>query len=615
MMNPAGFPRFEETNIPAIGYNCMAKVWDQPKLISKYRDGRHMDAWQHYTMAEQVAEQKLLARAWQLLGLEAEDRVAIMAPNRPRWIFSLYSLLTAHLVLVPVYPSLTPREAAYILKDSGARVLLADSLERAQQIQALRDELPALEHIFVMDALESPPPDPISTYTDLRDSARGHEDDDALIEAIQAATTETLAAIIYTSGTTGPPKGVMLTHGNFMSQRPVLDLFNLGPDDIFLNHLPFCHSFGLTTDLFGSVAVGATLAIADGFEPAQIRHALTTIRPTVLMSVPRLYEKIYLQVQQVVAERPGFVQRLFDGALSVGKQVFDLEGDGKPIPAGLRFKSRLSKRITGKIRRRAGIDRLRLAYAGGAPSSRELCHFYQALGIDLFQGYGLTETSPIAAVNRPGKNRLGTVGQAVAGAELRIAADGEVLIRGPLVMKGYYNLPEATAEAIDAEGWFYSGDVGEMDSEGFLRIVDRKKELIVTSGGKNIAPLPIESAFNTDPYIERVVLIGDCRNYLIALIVPDFTALARWAADQGLSDLSQEALAAHPEVRRLMAERVALVNANLARFEQIKRFAILAEPFSVQTGELTPTEKVKRRVIESKYAGVIDAVYAASRDA
>ncbi len=615
MSTPAGFPRFEETNIPAIGYNCMVRVWEKPKLVSMYQDGRHTGAWQSCTMAEQVSEQKQLARAWQLLGLDAEDRVAIMAPNRPRWVFSIYSLLTAHLVLVPVYPTLTPREAAYILRDSGARVLLVDSLERAQQIQTLRGELPALEHIFVMDALDAAPPEPIGTYDDLRDSAKGHEDDDALAEAIRAATPETLAAIIYTSGTTGPPKGVMLTHGNFMSQRPVLDLFNLGPDDVFLNHLPFCHSFGLTTDLFGSVAVGATLAIADGFQPAQIRHALTTIRPTVLMSVPRLYEKIYLQVQQVVAGRPRFVQRLFDGALRVGKQVFDLEAEGESLPAGLRFKRRLAGRITGKIRRRAGLDRLRLAYAGGAPAGQELYHFYQALGIDLFQGYGLTETSPIAAVNRPGQNRLGTVGQHAPGAELAIAEDGEVLVRGPLVMKGYYNMPEATAEAIDPEGWFHTGDVGEIDRDGFLRIVDRKKEIIVTSGGKNIAPQPIESAFNTDPYIERAVLIGDARNYLIALIIPDFDALARWAAGQGLSDLSHEALAAHPEVRRLMAERVDLVNADLARFEQIKRFAILAAPFSVQTGEITPTEKVKRRVIATKYADVIDALYAAPREA
>ena len=359
------------------------------------------------------------------------------------------------------------------------------------------------------------------------------------------------------------------------------------------------------------MAVQATMVIADGIKPEQMRHALRTIRPTVLMSVPRLFEKIYVQVQQIVGQRPAFVQRLVHGAINAGKEVFDLETAGKPVPSRLRLKHRFARRITRKVLRQAGLDRVRLAYAGGAPSSRELCHFYQGLGIDIFQGYGLTETSPIATVNLPGKNKLGTVGPPVAGAEVKISEDGEVLIRGPLVMKGYYNNPEATAEAIDAEGWFHSGDIGELDEDGYLRIVDRKKELIVTSGGKNIAPLAVESAFNTDLYIETVVLTGEGRNYLTALVCPDFDSVRNWAIEQGLACRTNREIANAPEVRKLLEERVAAVNAQFARFEQIKKFAILEEPLGIATGELTPTEKLKRSVIAKKYRDVIDAMYEA----
>ena len=610
MKSIVDLPRFEERSIPAIGYNCMRKVWDEPKLVSMYRGGRHTGQWQTYTMREQGEEQQRLATAWRMLGLRSQDRVAIMSPNRPRWIFTIYSLMIADLVAVPVYATLTADEAAFILRDAGARAIVVDSLEQAAKIASVKAGLPDLEQIIVMDALDAEPPAPARSYDSVLAMTEGHEDIEALAEIIRAITPDHLAAIIYTSGTTGEPKGVMLTHGNFMSQRPVLDLFNLGPDDVFLNHLPFSHSFGLTTDLFGSVATGATLVISDGFAPEKIRHALTTIRPTVLMSVPRLYEKVYMQVRQVVDSRPPFVQRLFEGALATGKAVFDLEAEGRPVPMGLALKHRFARRIACKVLQRAGLERLRLAYAGGAPTSRELCHFFQGLGINVYQGYGLTETSPIATVNRPGHNRLGTVGQPAPDTEIRIADDGEVLIRGPLVMRGYFNNPAATAEAIDPEGWFHSGDIGELDQDGFLRIVDRKKELIVTSGGKNIAPLGIECRFNTDPCIERVVVIGDRRHYLTALVCPEFHALERWAETQGLGPMSHKELAAHPAVYALFEASIAAVNAQLARFEQIKKFTILDTPFSVDTGEITPTEKVKRRVVEDRYAALIEAMYA-----
>ncbi|MFM1918525.1 MAG: hypothetical protein RLZZ303_159 [Candidatus Hydrogenedentota bacterium] len=603
------YPEFLETNLAAIGMNRAREVWGEVKLISKYKDGRHGPAWQSYTVSEQAGIQLRLAAAWKRLGLEPQDRVAIMAPNRPRWVFTLNSLLMDGLVAVPIYPTILPEDAAYILNDSGAKYIVVDSLERAEQIRSVMDQAPALQGIFVMDRLDETPAAPIYALDELIQGDAKQDDHEAVYATVREIGGTHRAAIIYTSGTTGRPKGVVLTHDNFLSQRPLQSSFDLREDDIFLNHLPFCHVFGLSSDLFGATSVKATMVISDGIEPEKIRHALHTIRPTVLMSVPRLFEKIYVQVHQVVSQRHRLVQNLFHGALSTGKLLFDMESEGKPVPRRLLLKARLSRRIANKILRRAGLDRVRLAYAGGAPTSRELIHFYQGLGINLYQGYGLTETSPVATVNLPGKNKLGTVGPPIPGVEVKLAEDGEILIRGGNVMEGYFNNPDATAQAVDEEGWFYSGDIGEIDEDGYLKIIDRKKELIITSGGKNIAPLPIESAFNTDMYIERVVVIGDHRNYLTALICPEFQVLREWAVTRGIDCATNTELASHPEVRKLFEERVALVNQKLARYEQIKTFSVLDRNFTPATGEITPTEKLKRRVIAERYADIIDGMY------
>lgn len=609
-MNQPNYPIFEENNLAAIGMNRARDLWHEVKLISKYKHGRHGETWETYSVAEQAEFQFSLSSAWGGLGLQSQDRVAIMSKNRPEWVFTINSLLMTNLATVPIYPTVTAEEAAFILRDSGARFVVVDSLAQAERIDAVRGSAPALEGIIIMDALEKAPSAPMHSMESILQLGREALDLEALYRSVRETTPEHLAAIIYTSGTTGVPKGVMLTHGNFLSQRPLQTSFNLGPDDVFLNHLPFCHVFGLTADLFGSTALQATLVIADGIEPEKIRHALHTIRPTVLMSVPRLFEKVYLQVQQVVEQRPPAVRKLFHGSLAVGKEVFDRETEGKSIPLSLAIRHRFARRIAKRVLSQAGLDRVRLAYAGGAPTSKELCHFFQGLGINLYQGYGLTETSPVATVNLPGKNKLGTVGPPIEGVEVKIAEDGEILIRGANIMKGYFNNPAATAEAINPEGWFHSGDIGEIDADGYLIIRDRKKELIVTSGGKNIAPLPIESAFNTDVYIERVVVIGDQRNYLTALVCPEFGNLRAWAATQGLALESDQEIAAHPEVRKLLEGQIAAVNSKLPRFQQIKKFAILDHAFSTATGEITPTEKLKRRVIVEKYADLIEGMYA-----
>jgi len=602
-------PTLDEKSVVAVGLNRFKETWDDVKLIAMYRDGRHTGKWEHH-VAREVAEEILhLTTAWRILGVKPQECVGIMARNRPRWLTTVISLLGRNAVTVPVYPTLTAEEAAFILRDANARYVVVDTMEQARKILSVFDGLAGLQKVFVMDPITDRTDPRVGAYDDLIDMAQGRVDVHAICEEAREITGPDVAAIIYTSGTTGRPKGAVLTNTNLLSQRIALTPFGFTTDDVFLNHLPFSHSFGLTADLFGSIAARAKLAISNGMAPQDIRHALTTIRPTVLMSVPRLFEKIYIQVQQVVSQKPSTAQALFNAALDVGRRVFDLKSEGKRIPAMLALKYLAARRITTKVRQQAGLDRVRIAYAGGAPTSRELCYFFQSLGIDIYQGYGLTETSPIANVNLPGRNKLGTVGPPIPGVEEKIGEDGELLIRGDNVMKGYHNRPEATAEVIDAEGWFHSGDIGVIDEDGYLKIIDRKKELIITSGGKNIPPLTIETAFNTEVYIERVVVIGDGRKYLTALVCPNFKTLYDWARAKGIEWDSDAELAAHPGVTQLLEERVHEVNKDFARFEQIKKIAVMDHEFSEETGELTPTVKVKRRAVDSMYAQTIESMY------
>jgi len=603
------YPTFEENNLSAVAFNRLKKYWNEPKLVSMYKDGRHIGEWVTIRMSDRAEEIFHLITAWRILDVKPQEKVALMGDNCPRWASAMASLLAANIVVVPVYPTLTAEEAAFILRDAGAKYIVVGTMELGKRILSVFGSLEDLQGIFVMEPI-GPQDDPrIAPYEELISMAKGKVDMEAIYQQVGEIKAEDEATIIYTSGTTGLPKGAVMTNGNFLSQRTILPLLDLNDNDIFLNHLPFSHSFGLTTDLFSCIEVGSQLVIADGIKPEQIRYALTSIRPTVLNSVPRLFEKMYVQVQRVFEEKPPKVQALIHGSLNVGKRVFDLKNEGKTIPFGLRLKYRFAKRILMKVRRQTGLDRLKVAHAGGAPSSPELCYFFQSLGIDILQGYGLTETSPISNANLPRKNKIGTVGPTIPGVEVKIADDGEVLIRGPNVMKGYYNRPEETAEAIDPDGWFHSGDIGSIDEDGYLSIVDRKKELIITSGGKNIAPLGIESAFNTETYIERVVVIGERRNYLTALVCPNYDMLYDWAQKKNIKWESDVELAAKPEVKKMLEERVEAVNEKFARFEQIKKIAVMDHEFSELTGELTPTQKVKRRVVNSKYEKEIESLY------
>ncbi|MBZ0273465.1 long-chain fatty acid--CoA ligase [bacterium] len=604
-----------ERSLAAIFYNRRNDNPDRALIIAKRKDGRLTDGFHTITRAQFRDEAERVAAGLVSLGIEKGDHIAVFSPNRPRWLTAATGVFEAGGVIVPVYPTLTAKEAGYVINHSEAKVLFVGEKDHLDKWFAMKPSCKLVKQVVVLDPIEPAKDGSYLTWDEL--AGRGRRELEKLTEKtlgdrIASIEEEDLAAIIYTSGTTGVPKGVMLSNGNFLSQKPARQYFDLNEKDIWLSHLPLCHSFGFVADYFGCFEVGGTLGMAEGLDPDTMREALIAVRPTVLMSVPRLYEKLYLRVHSILKSRPQAVQDLFWKAHGVGLEVFSYRNEGKRVPLTLAAKYKAAGVVLEKVKQQAGLDRLRVAYGGGGPLAKELMAFFNGLGIDIYQGYGLTETSPAATITRPGDNKLGTVGPPIEGCEVTIAEDGEILIRGFNIMKGYYKDPDGTAEAISEDGWFHSGDIGKFDEHGRLVITDRKKELIITSAGKNIAPMPIEMAFNTDPFIERVILIGDNRNYLTALVAPNFDMLRRFAKDEGIDASSDADLVRHPKVIARYQQAVDKVNADLARFEQIKKFTVVDHEFDEASGILTPTQKVKRRVVPEKYKKEIEAMYAGS---
>jgi len=608
-MNPK-FP-YDESTITGASRNRSIRYRDRVYLVSRFdADGRKTGATHTITWGEMDDTILSLCKGLDALGVDARDRVAVFGPNTPRWIMATFAGIFLRGTFVPIYPSSKAEDVWWILHDAGAKVVFCHGKEHLDKVLKVRDRLEKLAWIVTMDPDVPPGAPQVIPFRDLVEKGRARQDMDEKMELrFREVQDQDLAAIIYTSGTTGKPKGVMLTHKNFTSQRTVADSFDFSPDDVWFGHLPMCHSFGFSSDLLNSGFQGGQLFVADSVQIDELRENLKLCRPTVMSSVPRLWEKLYLQINSIVSRKPPAVQKIFQWALSIGKESFLKELAHQPPSLGLRMQLRAAERIFGKVKKEAGMDRLRITHTGGGPVNPELIVFFGSLGIRLYQGFGLTETAPVTHTCTPREHKLGWVGKPIPGTECRIAQDGELLIRGPQVMQGYFNNPDATREAFTEDGFFRTGDIGEIDEEGYLRITDRKKELIITSGGKNIAPQPIENAFNTDPYIEQVCLIGDNRNYLSALVVPDFEALEAWARQQGLPPMSREELVRTPQARGLIQEGIDRVNGTLARYETIKRFCILPEEFSEEGGELTPTLKKKRRVIDTKYRAMIEEMY------
>jgi long-chain acyl-CoA synthetase len=582
------------------------ETFDKPDHLRFKKDG----TWRDISSREFRRAVEELSMGLRALGVEPGDRVGLLSENRPEWAFADLATLAAAAVDVPIYATLPPPQVLYILNDSQCKVCFVSTVHQARKVEEVRGQAVHLRHVIRMDDQKS---EGMLTLEEVRAMGRDAlaKDPEAVKKRAAGVEPGDLATLIYTSGTTGDPKGVMLTHDNIVSNvRGSLAAFGgLGPEDTALSFLPLCHIFERMGGHYLLLLKGVTIAYAESVETVPANMA--EVRPTLMLSVPRLYEKMYARVNEKVAADPPKRQKVFRWALGVGREVFRHQVERTSPGLLLRLKHKVAdKLVFSKIRERTG-GRLRLFVSGGAPLSREIAEFFGAAGLLILEGYGLTETSPVIAVNTPDRLRPGTVGPPIQGVQVKIAPDGEILAKGPNIMKGYYNKPDATAEAIDADGWFHTGDVGILDPDGFLVITDRKKDIIVTSGGKNIAPQPIESRIKTHKLFTEVCMIGNKRNFPAALIIPNFENLEKWAKESGVAYTDRSDLVTRPEVEALYEKTLDEIGtaAGWAQFEKIKKFALLPKEFSIDGGELTPKLSVKRKVVEQKYKDVIDRMY------
>jgi long-chain acyl-CoA synthetase len=588
-------PSATRRTIAQLWRNAVASGRQGPAYLVETEDG-----WSEVSWAE--ADERVRAYANGLLarGVRKGDNFALLARNSLDWALVDFALAHIGAVGVPVYASSAPRDVEYLLAHSEAVGVVCEDAEQLAKVEAATVELPALQHVL--------------TYHDL-DGLATHGQDfasanpTALDEAASAISEDDLYTIIYTSGTTGPPKGCMLSNRNYYEMASVVDRMEetyYREDDVMLLYLPLAHNYGRLMLLLGA-HVGFTIAfLAD---PLRVAEALPKVRPTLLPSVPRVYEKVHSAVLAKFDEATGVKRRLIDWALPVGREVSRLEGEGKPVPSGLRAKHRLADRLVfSKVREPFG-GRLRMPGSGGAPLSKEIIEFFDGIGIRITEGYGLTECTTAASTNRPDVYRFGSVGQPLPGCEVRIAEDGEIELRSETVFQGYFKDPEATAAVLDGDGWLKTGDIGTLDEDGFLYITDRKKDILVTAGGKNVAPQNIENDLKTSKFVSQALVVGDALPYVSALITLDPVEIERWAKENGIEG-DPATLAAEERVGELIQGVVDDVNRDRSRFEQVKRFAILPRDFTMEAGEVTPTLKLRRRAVQEHFAAEIDALYA-----
>ena len=608
-MQSSGGPRNSPPGtLPQLFFGAVAKH-DKPDAL-QYKQNATFHPISSRLLAERV---RRTALGLGELGVRAGDRVAIFSENRPEWAIADYACVTSGLTDVPLYPNLPSEQAAYIIRDSGAVAIFVSDEAQAAKLVTVRSRCPALKHVITFAAARHAGAD--HTLGEI-EALGATVDDEAHRAAYRAAADavkpDDLATLIYTSGTTGDPKGVMLTHDNLFSNvMAAAACIPFGRGEVGLSFLPLSHIFERMAGHYLMFHVGCSIAYAESIDTVPID--MQTVQPTLVLSVPRLYEKMYARVLENALAGGAVKKQIFFWARGVAEQWADVKLAGGTPKGLLAMKYGIAQKLVfSKVQTRTGAH-LRYFVSGGAPLAAEINKFFYAAGLVILEGYGLTETSPVIAVNTPQAFRIGTVGKPVPGSEVKIASDGEILTRGPHVMKGYYNKPDATAEAIDSEGWFHTGDIGELRDD-YLAITDRKKDIIVTAGGKKIAPQPIEGLIKTNKYVSQAVVIGDKRKFPVVLIVPNWEHLEKYAKLKNIIWTDRAQLLQMPTIHAKMDKEVREQLTGLANFEMPKKIALLEHDFSIDRGELTPTLKVKRRVIDKTYKSVIDGLYATEHD-
>jgi long-chain acyl-CoA synthetase len=582
-----------ERTIPRLWRDAIAKQRPGPAYL--VQEG---ESWREVSWAEAAERVELLANGLLAQGVRKGDAFAIFAPTTLEWALFDFALAHVGAVGAAIYANSSARDAAYILEHAHAVGVLCHDVAQRDKVEEYRTQLPELRRVLTFADLAA-------LEAEGRAFRASHPG--ALDERVAEIDEDDLFTFIYTSGTTGPPKGCMIRHRNYYTMVAVVDELPdySGPDDVMLLYLPLAHNFGRLMHLSGPY-VGYTIAFLP--DPLTVGEVMPVVRPTVLPSVPRVYEKVHTAVSAAFAEATGMRRRLIDWSLDVGRRASALRQQGQPLPRGLAIRHAVADRLVfSKVRARLG-GRLRTPISGGAPLAKEIAEFFDAIGIRILEGYGLTECTTAATTNRPDRYRFGTVGPALPGFELALAEDGELLIRSGTVFAGYYRDPEATAAVLGDDGWLRSGDIATIDEDGFVTITDRKKDIIVTAGGKNIAPQNIENDLKTSRYVSQALVVGDRRPYPAALITLDPVEIAKWAAEQGL-DGSLEEIARDERTLALVQGIVDDVNRDRSRFEQIKRFTILPRDFEMERGEITPTLKLKRRLCLEHFADDVEELY------
>jgi len=562
--------------------------------------------WQSISAQEMLRRVAGLSKALAELGIVSGDRVGLFAPNCPEWHTADFAAQGLGAVNVPIYFNESHDRLVYILNDSGARLVFTAGAAQTKKISECRSRIPALEHV-ISAAPDTELDDDILRYESLIASTT---DADVAEYRRRAAEIkgENLATIIYTSGTTGEPKGVMLSHSN-LSSNCIDSASNhqLLPSDVALEFLPLAHVYERTA-AYSYICNGVAIAYLERIE--DVPQALLEVHPTLAAAVPRFFEKIYANILEKGRRESGIKRNIFDWSLRIAEQSVPWRAYGKSASPGLKLRWRLADALVySKIREGLGGGTQRFS-AGGAPLAPELTEFFWSVGVTIHQGYGLTETSPVVTANTPAANKIGTVGRPIPNVQVKIAEDGEILVKGPNVMRGYYHKPEATREVFTSDGWFRTGDIGRLDEDGYLIITDRKKELLKTAAGKFVAPAPIENTLKTSPYITNAIVVGDTRKFVSVLIVPNFANIEAAARKAGHDFATPTQMTGDPWVRDLLSSEIERLTASLAQYEKPKRFALLEQDFTYAGGELTYTMKMKRRVIEQRYQDVIARLYA-----